>query len=161
MISRPGRPFLLLFLCLLVLNSAVQAGACGAVEAAERTAPNSGGGGAAAAKDTSGGAAVRLRPVLAASAFLLAAAAVVLEIESDRAYESYLGTADPRRMDTYYDTAERKGDLSTAALIGAELSAATLVVTYLFQKRPAEPAPGSVIIGLAAVPGGVGVRFRW
>ncbi len=114
-----------------------------------------------AAKDTSGGVAVRLRPVLAASAFLLGAAAVVLEIESDRAYERYLGTADPRRMDTYYDTAERKGDMSTAALIGAELSAVTLVATYLLQKRPAEPEPGAVIIGLAAVPGGVGVRLRW
>jgi hypothetical protein len=107
------------------------------------------------------GAAVRLRPVLAASAFLLGSAAAVLEVESDRAYARYLDTADPRRMSSYYDTSERKRNLSTAALVGAEVSAVALVVTYLLQKRPAEPEPGSVIISLAAAPGGLAVRVRW
>jgi hypothetical protein len=151
MTSRIGKLTCLLLPCLLVLCPALPARAVhNAGDAADPVATGAG-----------GGAAEGLRPVLAASAFLLGAAAVVLEIESDRAYERYLDTADPRRMDTYYDTAERKGDLSTAALVGAELSAVALVVTYLLQKPPAEPAPGSVIIGLAAVPGGVGVRFRW
>ena len=107
------------------------------------------------------GAAVRLRPVLAAAAVLLGSAAVMLEVESDRAYARYLDTADPRRMSSYYDTSERKRNLSTAALVGAELSAVGFVVTYLLQKRPAEPKPGSVIISMAAGPGGLAVRVRW
>lgn len=104
---------------------------------------------------------MRLRPALAASAFLLGSAAVVLELESDRAYERYLTTADPRRMTSYYDTAERNRDLSTAALVAAELCAAALVATYLTQKRPPEPEPGTVIISLNAVPAGLALKVAW
>jgi len=105
--------------------------------------------------------AVRLRPALAASVLLLGSTAAILEIQSDRAYARYLDTADPRRMDSFYDTSERKRSLSTAALVGAELSAVALVVTYLFEKPEAEPQPGSVIIGLSAAPGRLAVRVGW
>ena len=123
--------------------------------------PVSGGARTAASGSARENAAVGFRPVLVASTLLLGSAAVVLDVESDRAYARYLDTADPHRMSSCYDASERQRDLSTAALVGAELCAIALVVTYLFQKRPAEPVPGSVIIGLAAAPGGLAVRVEW
>ena len=105
--------------------------------------------------------ALRLRPVLAVSTLLLGAAAVVLDTQSDRTYSRYLDTADPRQMSSYYDSSERKRNLSTAALVGAELSAIAFVATYLVEKPPPEPQPGGVIISLAASPGGLALRASW
>ena len=143
MTSRPVKLTLLLLLCLQL---------CWQVPSAA---------GQDRSESPGGNAPARLRPVLAASAFLLGSAAVVLELESDRDYQRYLDTADPRRMSSSYDAAERKRDLSTAALVGAELCAVALLTTYLIQKRPAEPEPGTVIIGLVSAPGWIAVRVGW
>jgi hypothetical protein len=107
------------------------------------------------------GTAERVRPLLAASSVLLASVAFVMEVESDRAYSRYQKTADPSRMSTYYDAAERDRDVSTAAFILADVCAVAFVFTYLSEKRPTEPEPGAVIVGLAVVPGGAAVQLRW
>ena len=163
MTSRYAKAVSLFFVLLLLhLSHPVRSAWGGDSAGTEASLPPAlGGAGAVAVQHARGSAAAGLRPVLAGSAFLLGSVGVVLELESDREYARYLNTADPRRMSSHYDAAERKRAISTAALIGAELSAVALVVTYLVQERPAEPQPGSVIIGLAVAPGGVAVRVRW
>ena len=157
MTTRFARLILALLLGLQLMNPAWPA--CGGerIATVEKVSPASGGERA----DSGERAVEKLRPALAASAFLLGTVAAIFEVESDRAYARYLGTADPSRMSSYYDTAERKGDLSTAALIGAELCAVTLMVTYLIEKRPEEPEPGAVIIGFAVTPGAAAIQIRW
>ncbi|UCF78798.1 MAG: hypothetical protein JSW03_00520 [Candidatus Eiseniibacteriota bacterium] len=102
-----------------------------------------------------------LKTALLASTFLLGSVAVILEIESDKSYSRYMDVAHPSRMEAQYDRAERYRDLSTAALVTAEMCAVAFVVLALSERSPEESQPGEVRITLEARASGAGVTVVW
>jgi hypothetical protein len=68
----------------------------------------------------------------------LAAGGAAAERAADRSYRQYLSTADPSRIEKYYDEARRRDALSTALWVGAEVSLATMIVAWIFPERPGE-----------------------
>jgi hypothetical protein len=102
-----------------------------------------------------------VRYVLVGSVLVLGAVAAICDVESDREYSRYLETANPTRMHSYYDGAERYRDVSNAALIGAEACAVGLVVHLLKAKPGKEPRPDGIRISLGVGPQRAEVSFRW
>lgn len=102
-----------------------------------------------------------LKIALIGSAFVLASVAAILEIESDREYSRYLETAHPSKMQSYYDRAERYRNLSTAALLTAEVCAIGFVVLSLRQKPEGEPQSDTVRITFKIVPSRAEVSLLW
>ncbi len=60
------------------------------------------------------------------------------ERAADRSYRRYLSTADPSRIEKYYDEARRRDALSTALWAGAEVSLATMIIAWIFPEEPGE-----------------------
>ena len=102
-----------------------------------------------------------LKAALLTSAFLLGSVAAIMEVESDRAYSRYLDVANPVKMDSYYDKAERYRGLSSGALIGAEICAVAFVVLSLSEKPRKDEQPGTVRITVPTRIPGVGVSVVW
>ena len=102
-----------------------------------------------------------VRYVLAGSVILLASVAAIFELESDQEYSRYLDTADPTKMHSYYDRAERYRNFSNAALVGAEACAVGLVVHLLKAKPGKEPRPEGIRMSFAVGPRSAEVCFKW
>jgi len=102
-----------------------------------------------------------VRYVLAGSVFLLGSVAAIFEVESDEEYSRYLDTANPTKMHSYYDRAERYRNFSNAALVGAEACAVGLVVHLLKAKPGKEPRPEGIRISLEVGPQSAEVCFKW
>jgi hypothetical protein len=102
-----------------------------------------------------------LKSVFLASGFVLGSLAAILEIESDRAYSSYLEVANPVRMHSYYDKAERYRNLSSAALIGAQVCAVAFVVLSVSEEAPKETESRGVRITMYTGVRGAGVSLEW
>lgn len=82
-------------------------------------------------------------PVLACG---LAVGATAAERAADRSYEKYRSSADPARIEKYYNEARDRDALSTGLWVGAEISLATMILSWIFPDGP-ETAPGAGVIG--------------
>jgi hypothetical protein len=102
-----------------------------------------------------------VRYVLAGSVLLLGSVAAIFEVKSDEEYSRYLNTANPTKMHSYYDRAERYRSFSNAALVGAEACAVGLVVHLLKAKPGKEPRPEGIRISLEVGPRSAEVCFKW
>jgi hypothetical protein len=99
--------------------------------------------------------------VLVGSVLVLGSVAAICEVESDREYSRYLETANPTKMHSYYDSAERYRNLSNVALVGAEASAVGLVLHLLKPKPGKEFRPEGIRISLEVAPPRAEVSFKW
>jgi len=99
--------------------------------------------------------------VLLGSALVLGSTAALCEIRSNHEYSLYLKTADPLRIGTHYDNAERYRNLSNIAMVGAEACAIGLVVYLVKQRHQEEPSPNSVRITMAVCQQRAEVSLRW
>ncbi|MFH0778601.1 MAG: hypothetical protein V2A71_08225 [Candidatus Eisenbacteria bacterium] len=103
----------------------------------------------------------RSRFALLASAFVLFSAAAVLEIESDREYSRYLETAIHADMRSHYDDSECYRNLSTIALLGAEVCVVGFVVLSTKEPAPKDVNMQKVRISFLVGPQTAQVRIRW
>ncbi len=102
-----------------------------------------------------------LKTALVATSFALGSLAVIMEVESDRAYSRYLDVANPVTMDSQYEKAERFRNLSSAALIGAQVCAIAFVVLSMGERPVEQFEPGSVRVSVYTGPCRAGVTLAW